>query len=138
MQTQEGYNVRQTSMWKSAIAVLGLALTLFGAGSVAADGGEQAPLQLAQVSEDFDPAQVYSNNCAACHDSGAAGAPVMGENDGWASRLDERGFEGLVDNSVEGLNNVMPPQGMCMDCTREELAEVVDYILDNSLDARQE
>lgn len=126
--------MKVVNIFKTVIAISGLALMLVGAGSVFAGAGEQAPLQLAQVSDDFDPSQVYQDSCRACHDSGAAGAPVMGEHDDWAPRLEEKEFEGLVDSSVNGLNNVMPPQGMCFDCSREELAEVVQYILDNSIE----
>lgn len=102
------------------------------AGSVSADN--QAPLQLAQVSDDFDAARTYTQSCAACHNSGAAGAPRMGNAGEWQERLDERDFATLVQNTIDGYNNIMPPKGMCFTCSDEELELVVRHILDESLD----
>lgn len=102
------------------------------AGSVSANG--QSALQLAQRSGgDFDPARAYSENCSTCHDSGAAGAPRMGNAEEWAPRA-EQGFEILHRHAIEGYNNNMPPRGLCFDCTDEQLGEVVRYILDESLE----
>ncbi len=99
-------------------------------GSVSA--GEKSLVQLAQASDDFDPARTYTQSCAACHNSGAAGAPRLGNSDDWSARMD-KGFDTLVEHTIEGFNNIMPPRGMCFDCTDEELAEVVQYILDESI-----
>lgn len=100
--------------------------------SVSADG--PSALQLAQASgDDFDPARTYTQSCAACHNSGAAGAPRFGNSEDWSARL-EKGFDTLVQHTIEGYNNIMPPRGMCFDCTDEQLAEVVQYILDESIE----
>ena len=102
------------------------------AGSVSADNA--APLQLAQVSDDFDVARTYTQSCAACHNSGAAGAPRMGNAGDWEERLAERDFDTLVLNTINGYNQIMPPKGMCFTCSDEELELVVRHILDESLD----
>jgi cytochrome c5 len=101
-------------------------------GSVSAS--ETPALQLAQASGgDFDPARTYTQSCAACHNSGAAGAPRFGNSEEWSARL-EKGFDMLVQHTIEGFNNIMPPRGMCFDCTDEQLAEVVQYVLDESVE----
>ncbi len=124
--------MKMASIFKAGAAVSGVVLAaVLTAGSVSA--GSQAPLQLAQVSDGFDPARTYAQSCAACHNSGAAGAPRLGNAGDWQARLDERGYEGLLDGTINGFNNIMPPKGMCFSCSDEELELVLQYILDESL-----
>ena len=128
--------MKMASIFKAGAAVSGVVLAaVLTAGSVSAgsSAGSQAPLQLAQVSDGFDPARTYTQSCAACHNSGAAGAPRLGNAGDWQERMDERGFEGLLDGTINGFNNIMPPKGMCFSCSDEELELVLQYILDESL-----
>lgn len=76
-------------------------------------------------------AEVYAASCAACHNSGAAGAPRLGAG-AWATRLDEKGLDTLVANTISGLG-AMPPRGGCSGCSDEEIAAAVDHILDESI-----
>lgn len=125
--------MKMASVFKAGAAAFGVVLAaVLTAGAVFAGG--QAPLQLAQVSDGFDPARTYTQSCAACHNSGAAGAPRLGNASDWQERLDERGYEGLLDGTINGFNNIMPPKGMCFTCSDEELDLVLQYILDESLD----
>lgn len=114
---------------KTAVALSGLVLA-----SVLATGSATAEqtLTLAQVSEGFDPARTYTQSCGACHNSGAAGAPRMGNSADWTSRL-EKGMDVLVEHTINGFNNIMPPKGMCFTCSDDELRAVVQYILDESI-----
>lgn len=113
---------------KTAVALSGLALaSVFTAGSATAE----QTLTLAQISEGFDPQRTYTQSCGACHNSGAAGAPRMGNADDWSARL-EKGRDVLLENTINGYNNIMPPKGMCFTCSDDELAAVLDYILENS------
>lgn len=122
--------MKKISMLMKAGAAGILAAVAMTAGSVSA---ESDAVQLAQASGDFDPARVYTQSCSACHNSGAAGAPRFGNSEEWSERL-EKGYDTLVQHTIEGFNNVMPPRGMCFDCTDEQLAEVVQYILDESVE----
>jgi len=72
--------------------------------------------------------QVYNGACAACHNTGAAGAPKKGDAAGWAGRVD-KGMETLVSHVINGYN-AMPAKGLCMDCSDQELADAVSYMLD--------
>jgi cytochrome c5 len=113
----------------SSFAVSGLVLAaVMTAGSVSA----QQPLQLAQLTEGFDPVRTYTQSCGACHNSGAAGAPRMGNAADWTARL-EKGRDVLIENTINGLNNIMPPKGMCFTCSDADLAALVDYILEESI-----
>lgn len=76
----------------------------------------------------FDAAASYQQNCFACHASGAAGAPLLGDQEAWAARLDE-GMEAVMINVINGLN-AMPPRGLCIDCSDENLRAIVAYMLE--------
>jgi len=72
--------------------------------------------------------QVYNAACAGCHISGAAGAPKTGDAGAWATRLD-KGMDTLVKHVVEGYN-AMPARGLCADCSDQELADAVAFMVD--------
>jgi cytochrome c5 len=74
--------------------------------------------------------EIYNKSCTTCHAAGIAGAPRLGDPAGWTERI-AKGTEALYITAKNGLN-AMPPKGLCMDCTDEELNAAVDYMLDNS------
>lgn len=114
---------------KTGIALSGLVLASVMTVGVSAD----QPLTLAQISEGFSAERTYTQSCSACHNSGAAGAPRMGNSDDWSARA-EKGLETLYENTINGYNNIMPPKGMCFTCSDDELKAVVDYILAESVE----
>ncbi|CAM3141941.1 c-type cytochrome [Cupriavidus taiwanensis] len=74
--------------------------------------------------------QVYKEICAACHATGAAGAPKHGAAGDWAARIGQ-GFDGLM-KSVLGGKGAMPPRAGSTpdDYTDYELARAVVYLAD--------
>ena len=72
--------------------------------------------------------QVYNGACAACHATGAAGAPKMGDAGAWAARVDQ-GMETMVKHAINGYN-AMPARGLCADCSDQEIADAVAYMVD--------
>jgi cytochrome c5 len=52
--------------------------------------------------------EVYKAQCAACHTQGVAGAPKLGDNAAWASRI-QQGFDALVTAALQGKGG-MPAQ----------------------------
>lgn len=74
--------------------------------------------------------QVYKEICAACHATGAAGAPKHGAAGDWAARISQ-GFDGLM-KSVLGGKGAMPPRAGSTpdDYTDYELARAVVYLAD--------
>ena len=89
-------------------------------------------LQLAQLSDGFNPKQKYMASCFACHSTGAAGAPKVGDGMAveWGPRL-EKGLDAMVANTVNGLNT-MPAKGLCFDCTDDDLRAIVEYMIETS------
>jgi len=86
---------------------------------------------VAAESEDYDAAAGYQATCYACHGTGQAHAPVVGDVIEWEIRA-EKGMETLVQNTINGLNGMMPPKGLCADCTDEQLKAIVEYMLEES------
>lgn len=89
-----------------------------GSAMAAAGGGAQSP-------ED-----IYNSNCMACHSTGAAGAPKLGDAGDWTERLG-KGIDVVYANAINGING-MPAKGLCMSCSDSDIEAVVDYIVDNS------
>ena len=77
---------------------------------------------------DLDGAALYaSSGCAACHDSGVAGAPAMGDTDAWAERL-EKGTDELYANAINGIG-AMPAKGGNPSISDEEVEAIVDHMI---------
>lgn len=81
--------------------------------------------------EPRDPAEIYQTKCASCHNSGVGGAPKFGNAADWEPRA-EKGMDVLFQNAWEGFN-AMPPRGICMDCTEQEMRATIEHILDESI-----
>ena len=75
-----------------------------------------------------DGEAVYNQACMACHMTGAAGAPIMGDEDAWAPRL-EQGMDTLYAHSIEGFG-AMPPKGGFANLSDEEVKAAVDYMVE--------
>jgi cytochrome c5 len=72
---------------------------------------------------------VFKGQCGACHDTGAAGAPKVGDAANWAPRI-KQGLQTLIDHALKG-KGAMPPQagGEFAD---GEIARAVVYMANNS------
>jgi len=73
---------------------------------------------------------VYTANCAACHASGAAGAPKFGDTDGWAKRI-AQGADTLFKHAIGGFN-AMPAKGGNPDLDDVEVQRAVVYMANKS------
>ena len=69
--------------------------------------------------------QVFAGQCAACHASGALGAPKLGDTGAWAVRI-KSGFDALVHSAVAGKGQMPPQSGG--DHTDFEIARAVVYM----------
>ncbi len=48
---------------------------------------------------------VYNTQCAACHATGAVGAPKFGDAGAWGARLGQ-GYDALLNSALKGKNNM--------------------------------
>jgi cytochrome c5 len=69
---------------------------------------------------------VYTAVCAACHGTGAAGAPKLGDAGAWSARI-AQGFDTLVQHAVQGIR-AMPAKGGNPDLDDVEVARAVAYM----------
>lgn len=73
---------------------------------------------------------VYNTYCAACHGTGVAGAPKLGDVAAWSERLSD-GIDHVYSEAING-SGMMPARGTCSDCSDDEIKKTVDYILAKS------
>ena len=70
--------------------------------------------------------EVYKATCAACHQTGAAGAPKAGDNAAWAGLL-KQGIDQLTKNAITGVK-AMPPRGGNPELSDLEIARAVVHM----------
>ena len=70
--------------------------------------------------------QRYAQACAACHASGVMNAPKKGDKAAWAPRL-KQGEATLVTHVKKGYK-MMPPMGLCNDCTDAEFKALIKFM----------
>jgi len=88
---------------------------------------DAAPREVAAAATEFDAAGAYQMSCNACHGTGAAGAPMLGDAAAWEARM-EKGMEALMSNVINGVG-AMPARGICMTCSDDDLQAIVNYML---------
>jgi len=81
-----------------------------------------------EVGQSHPGENTYNRFCFSCHAGGVGGAPIPGDTEGWAPRI-AKGREALVQSVIEGMPPGMPPMGLCMSCTNEDIEQAVDYML---------
>ncbi|WP_019571582.1 c-type cytochrome [Thioalkalivibrio sp. ALMg3] len=85
----------------------------------------------AEEAADLTPGDLYSNVCAACHDTGVSGAPFKDDTDEWSNRLNDKGLDTLFANSINGIG-AMPARGGDPSLSDEQMRDVVAYMLDEA------
>ena len=70
--------------------------------------------------------EVYNAACAACHGSGAAGAPKFGDAGAWGGRI-KQGYDTLVSHAIKGIR-AMPAKGGNPDLDDVEVARAVVHM----------
>jgi cytochrome c5 len=76
--------------------------------------------------------EVYNAACMACHATGAAGAPMLGDVAAWAPRI-AKGTDTLHSSGLNGVAGTgMIAKGGCMTCSDEEVIAAVDYMVAGS------
>lgn len=79
-----------------------------------------------------DGKEVYSKSCIACHGSGAAGAPRIGDKPAWEKRI-AKGNDALYASALNGVTGTaMLARGTCSACSDDDLKAAVDYMVSQS------
>jgi cytochrome c5 len=80
--------------------------------------------------DDVDGQKIYQTSCQACHATGAAGAPKLGDKEAWAPRI-ATGMDAMLTSAING-KNAMPPKGACMSCSDADLKAAIEYMVSQS------
>ncbi len=72
-------------------------------------------------------ANVVQAHCAKCHQTGATGAPRIGDRAAWIPRV-KQGFELLVRSAIKGHGS-MPSRGDATDLTDSEIRAAIVYMV---------
>jgi cytochrome c5 len=122
----------------SAISILSVSVNAFALGSRPKVNDEGTNTRIAPVARvqlaaasagagksDRSGEQLYKAACSACHETGAAGSPKLGDKAAWAPRI-SLGLDGLLKSAIAG-KNAMPPKGGS-DANDTELARAIVYM----------
>jgi len=71
--------------------------------------------------------QVFNAACTACHSTGVAGAPKIGDKAAWESRVGQ-GMDNLVASAIKG-KGAMPPKGGNTSLSDAEVKAAIEYML---------
>lgn len=94
-----------------------------------ASGGSGGVAVAASDAGPKTPEQLYQGACLACHNTGAAGAPKLGDAAAWSER-GAKGLDALVSSVINGMG-AMPPRGGSQ-YDEEQIRQAVNYLLNNS------
>jgi cytochrome c5 len=97
--------------------------------SASGDGAGTAVALAAPDNANKTPDQLYQGACFACHGTGAAGAPKLGDAAAWTDRL-AKGLDALVSSAVSGVGAMPPRGGSSLD--DDQIHTVVEYMMANS------
>ena len=78
----------------------------------------------------IDGAAEYQNKCFACHGTGAAGAPKVGDKAAWKARI-AAGNNALYTNAIKG-KGAMPPKGGHASLSDDAVKAIVDHMVSKS------
>lgn len=77
---------------------------------------------------------VYDSSCAACHGTGVAGAPKLGDKGAWKDRI-AKGAATLYEHAIKGFQGktgFMPPKGGNASLSDADVKAAVDYMVSQS------
>ncbi len=102
------------------------------AAQIAAVGTGAAPMAVAAAAPAAAAAggageALYNRACVACHLSGVAGSPKLGDKAAWAPRL-AAGVDGLTASVIKG-KNAMPAKGGAADASEADIKAAVQFML---------
>lgn len=77
-----------------------------------------------------DGEKVYKSVCTACHGTGIAGAPKVGDKAVWKARI-AQGGDTLYTHAIKGIR-MMPPKGGATSASDADVKAAVDYMVAHS------
>ena len=90
----------------------------------------KVPVATATASSAVDGKGTYTSACFACHGTGAAGAPKLGDKGAWKNRI-AQGAGVLNDHAINGFKG-MPAKGGNMSLSDAAVKAAVEYMVKGS------
>ena len=87
----------------------------------------QKPQAQAAAGGAADGKKVFDSTCTACHATGVAGAPKLGDKAAWAPRI-KQGIDTLVQSATKG-KGAMPPKGGNASLSDADLRAAIEYMV---------
>lgn len=75
--------------------------------------------------------EVYNSACVACHSTGVANAPKLGDTAAWEPRV-AQGLDALINSALNGKGSLMPPKGGRPDFSDDEVVAGLKYMLEQT------
>jgi cytochrome c5 len=99
-----------------------------------AGGASSEGRPASSAEQDARGQEIFAMACVACHGSGAAGAPMLGDATAWGPRV-AQGSAVLYERALQGYqgkSGFMPPRGGRVDLSDQSVIDAVDYMVVNS------
>jgi len=77
-----------------------------------------------------DGKKVFDSTCTACHSTGVAGSPKLGDKAAWAPRL-QQGMDTLLQSALKG-KGAMPPKGGNAALSDAEVRAAIEFMVSQS------
>jgi cytochrome c5 len=97
------------------------------------DPAQAVPVAVVATADTAGSAQdagsrVYNSTCQACHATGVAGAPMVGDKAAWKPRI-AQGIQALYASGLNGKGPLMLPKGGNPGLSDAEVKAAVDYMV---------
>ena len=70
---------------------------------------------------------MFDSTCTACHSTGVAGSPKLGDKAAWAPRL-QQGMDTLLQSALKG-KGAMPPKGGNASLSDADVRAAIDFMV---------
>ena len=77
-----------------------------------------------------DGKKVFDSTCTACHSTGVAGSPKLGDKSAWAPRI-QQGMDTLLQSALKG-KGAMPPKGGNTALSDAEVRAAIEFMVSQS------
>ena len=77
-----------------------------------------------------DGKKVFDSTCTACHSTGVAGSPKLGDKSAWAPRI-QQGMDTLLQSALKG-KGAMPPKGGNAALSDAEVRAAIEFMVSQS------